>query len=158
VNASALVVLGNSSARARRRLVTAAERIAPDVRASAVVFSGWSSSGGRSEAEHMRSLWRGPRDVELVVERTASTTTENAVRTLPLLLERGLTQAIVVCAPMHLVRARWIFRSLYERHGVVVRFAAARVAPTPGALLWELGALTVARRQLGAARAELDRA
>jgi hypothetical protein len=32
----------------------------------------------------------------------------------------------------------------------------ARAAPTPGAVVWELVALTVARRQMQAARAELE--
>jgi uncharacterized SAM-binding protein YcdF (DUF218 family) len=87
-----------------------------------------------------------------VLEETASTTAENAARTLPLLLERHVTDAVVVCAPLHRVRAGWIFRSVYGGHGIRVRFRTARVLPTPGALLWELGALTVAARQVRAAR------
>jgi len=39
------------------------------------VFSGWSPSGGPSEAEQMRTLWRGP-EVELVIEPTARVTAE----------------------------------------------------------------------------------
>ena len=132
----------------RRRLVAAAER----VDAGCVVFSGWDG-----EAEEMCALWRGAPDVELVLEPTAATTAENAARTLPLLLERGVTQAVVVCAPSHLPRAAWIFRRVYARRGVAVRFALARAAPTPGAVLWELGAFTVARRQVRAARGEHER-
>ena len=105
----------------------------------------------------MRALWHGTA-AELVTEETASTTAENAARTLPLLLERGISEALVICAPLHLARARWIFRNVYGPHGVAVRFHVARVAPTPGALAWELGALTVAARQLRAAQAELERA
>jgi hypothetical protein len=41
---------------------------------------------------------------------------------------------------------------------VVVRFRLARIAPTPGALVWELGALAVVGRQVQAAQAELERA
>jgi hypothetical protein len=63
----------------------------------------------------------------------------------------------VICAPLHLFRARWIFRNVYERHDVRVRVRAARVAPTPGAVAWELGALAVVARQIRAARSELDR-
>jgi len=102
---------------------------------------------GLDEAEHMRRIWRGPA-VELVVESEATSTAENAANTLPLLLERGVRQALVVCAPAHLVRARWIFRSLYGGAGIDVRFRVARVWPTPGALAWELGAALVARRQV----------
>jgi uncharacterized SAM-binding protein YcdF (DUF218 family) len=160
-----LVVLGNGMvgrdgayriSRACRRLVAEAERVARRVDAAAVVFSGWSPDGGPPEAEQMRARWRGPA-IELVAEETASTTAENAARTLPLLLERGVTEAIVVCAPLHLPRARWIFRRVYGAHGVAVRFRVAAVAPTPGAVAWEIGALTVLARQVRAARAELDR-
>jgi uncharacterized SAM-binding protein YcdF (DUF218 family) len=162
VNAVALVVPGNALpardgahriSRACRRLVREAEVVAHRERPAIVVFTGWSPEGGPSEAAQMRELWRGP-DVELVLEETASTTVENASRTLPLLLERGIDEAIVVCTPLHLGRARWIFRRIYGAHGIAVRFRTAPVAPTPGALAWELGALTVAARQV---RAELHR-
>jgi uncharacterized SAM-binding protein YcdF (DUF218 family) len=166
VSAPAIVVLGNSLvahdgsvriSRTCRRLVAEAERLAGRIGATTVVFSGWSPGDGPSEAEQMRDLWRGPA-VELVVEETASTTAENAARTLPLLLERGITEAVVICAPLHLGRARWIFRRVYGPHGVTARFRVAPVAPTPGAVAWELGALTVVARQLRAAQAELERA
>ncbi|HET7449125.1 MAG TPA: YdcF family protein [Gaiellaceae bacterium] len=136
---SAIVVPGSSVVRVRERLVRAAERLARDGRV--VVFS------GLDEAEHMRSIWRGP-EVELVVENTATSTVENAARTLPLLLERDVDNVLVVCAPAHLVRARWIFRRIYGGAGIGVRFRAARVWPTPGALAWELAAAAVARRQV----------
>jgi uncharacterized SAM-binding protein YcdF (DUF218 family) len=142
----------------RRRLVAAAERIAPRLGARTVVLSGWAGSAGPSEAEQMRALWRGSPDVELVVEESAATTAQNAARTLPLLLARGVTDAVVVCAPVHLPRARWIFQSLYERHGISVQFRLARAVPTPGAIAWELGAFAVTGRQVRAAQNELERA
>lgn len=144
----ALVVLGNSNARVRRRLVGAAARMARRREPSVVVFSG--SSG---EAAQMHALWPGP-EVELVLEEESETTAQNAARTLPLLLERGVTTAVVICAPTHLPRARWIFRRIYGQRGIATRFAPARVAPTPGALVWELAALGVAARQV---RDELGR-
>jgi len=125
--------------RIRERLVRAAEQLARG--GEVVVFS------GLDEAEHMRSLWRGP-DVELVVESNARSTAENAAWTLPLLLERDVRHALVVCAPAHLTRARWIFRSIYGSAGIAVRFRAARVWPTPGALAWEVAAAIVARKQV----------
>jgi uncharacterized SAM-binding protein YcdF (DUF218 family) len=143
----AVVVPGSSVTRVRERLVREAERVARAVDARVVIFS------GVSEAGSMRDVWRGP-DVELVVEESATTTAENAAHTVPLLLERQIRQAIVVCAPAHFVRARWIFRRIYGAHDVAVRFRLARIAPTPGAIAWELGASTVARRQV---RAHLDR-
>jgi len=140
-------VPGSTVTRVRERLVREAERVAREVEAHLVVFS------GASEAGPMRDLWRGP-EVELVVEESATTTAENAARTLPLLLERGVREAIVVCAPAHFLRARWIFRRIYGTGKVAVRFRLARIAPTPGAIAWELAASTVARRQV---RAHLDR-
>jgi uncharacterized SAM-binding protein YcdF (DUF218 family) len=147
----AVVVLGSSLARTCRLLVAEAERTAARLGAEVVVLSGWSGEG-----ELMRAAWRDSSNVELVLENTASTTAENAARSLPLLVERGVTEAVVICAPLHLLRARLIFRRVYERHGITVRFRAARIAPTPGALLWELAALTVLGRQVRAAKAEHD--
>jgi uncharacterized SAM-binding protein YcdF (DUF218 family) len=118
-----------------------AERVARRVGAPLVVFS------GRDEAEHMRSLWRGP-DVELLVDETATSTVENAAHTLPLLVERGVRHVVVVAAPAHLLRAGWIFRRVYGARGIRVTVHAARVVPTPGALVYELAAATVARRQV----------
>jgi uncharacterized SAM-binding protein YcdF (DUF218 family) len=139
-----------------RRLVAEAERLAARHSPRAVVFTGWAPDGSVSEAEQMRTAWHGP-DVELVVEPTATITAENAARTLPLLLERGIERALVVCTPLHLYRARWFFRRLYAAHGVDARFRAAPVAPTLNALTWELVALTARSRQLDAAEAELRR-
>jgi uncharacterized SAM-binding protein YcdF (DUF218 family) len=154
----ALVVPGHSRRRrisaACRRLVAAAEQLAEVLGPELVVFSGWSPVGGVPEAEQMRELWRGPK-VELVVEPTAATTAQNAARTLPLLLERRIEHAVIVCAPLHRYRAAWFFRGLYEAHGIETSFRAARIAPTPFALAWELGALSVRSRQLRAAQAEL---
>lgn len=124
------------------RLVREAERVAARTGAGLVVFT------GRGEAEHMRSLWTGP-DVELIVDETATTTAENAAHTLPMLSAHGVREAIVVCAPAHALRARWIFRRIYESRGIRVRMRPApRVLPTPAALVYELGAATIARRQV----------
>jgi uncharacterized SAM-binding protein YcdF (DUF218 family) len=148
----AVVVPGSSLAGTRRRLVAAAERAVRELGAEVVVFTGCASDEPSSEAALMRGLWRGSPTTELVCEETARTTAENAARTLPLLLERRVTEAVVICAPAHLLRARWIFRRIFLGHGVGVRFAPARVPPTPGALLWELGALAIAARQVRLAR------
>ena len=138
------------------RLVIEAEQLVSSADADVVVFSGWSPAGGRSEAEQMRDAWHGPA-VELVVEPTASSTAENAARTLPLLLERGVGAAVVVCAPPHLLRTQLFFRRLYRGSGVEVSFRVARQAPTVRAVLWELLAFPFLPLQLHAARAELAR-
>ncbi len=139
-----------------RRLVREAEQLAERLGAETVVFSGWSPAGGSSEAEQMRDAWSGP-DVELVVEPTATLTAENAARTLPLLVERGIERAVVVCAPLHLYRTRFFFSRLYGRLGIETDFRVVRVTPSPHALAWELVALSVRRAQLRAAEAEVAR-
>jgi uncharacterized SAM-binding protein YcdF (DUF218 family) len=138
------------------RLVHEAERLVTAGGADVVVFSGWSSTGGRSEAEQMRDLWGGP-DVELVVEPTARNTAENAARTLPLVRDRGIERAVVVCAPTHLARTRLLFGRLYRSAGVEVAFRAVAVAPSLRSIVWELAAFPFLPAQLRAARAELAR-
>jgi hypothetical protein len=137
-------------------LVREAERIVTTTNVDAVVFSGGSVRGGQPEAEQMRDVWRGP-GVELVVEATASVTAENAVRTLPLLVERGIERAIVVCAPLHLYRARFFFSRLYGAAAISTEFRTVAVGRTLRALAWELGAAPAVPRQLRAARLELRR-
>jgi uncharacterized SAM-binding protein YcdF (DUF218 family) len=138
------------------RLVHEAEQLVSGAGGDVVVFSGWSSSGGVSEAEQMKDAWHGPA-AELVVEETARSTAENAARTLPLLHDRGIRRAIVVCAPTHLLRTRIIFGSLYRRVGVQTEFRVARVAPTLGSIAWELAALPFLPLELRAAENELAR-
>ena len=97
--ATAIVVPGNSrrgriTPACRRLLVRAADLAAHEAPA-VVVFTGW-----KREAEQMRDAWPGRRDVELVVEPTARTTVENALHTVPLLHERGIAAARVVCTPL----------------------------------------------------------
>jgi uncharacterized SAM-binding protein YcdF (DUF218 family) len=144
----AVIVLGSSLAGTRRRLVRRAERVAAELDAGVVVLT------GESEARLMRMLWRGPETTEVVCEDTARTTAENAARSLPLLLARGVTDAAVICAPAHLLRARWIFRRIYGDRGIRLRFRPSREVPTPGGLLWEIAALAVAARQVRVARAD----
>ena len=161
----ALVVLGSSRrdrggaygiSRGCRRVVAYASQLAGRLDPRIVVFSGWAPNGGPSEAEQMQALWRGP-DVKLLLEPTASTTAENAVRTLSLLLEHEIEHAIVVCTPLHAYRARWFFRRLYGAQGIETSFEVPRVVPTPSALIWELSALSVRSRQLRSAEKEFTR-
>ena len=137
------------------RVLAAAARLADRREPRVVVFSGWSPAGGPSEAEQMLEAWPGRRDVELVAERTATVTAQNASRSLPLLLERGIREATVVCTPLHLGRVRYLFRSVYAPYGIRCGISVAWATPTPSALAWELGALAVLRRQRRAALAEL---
>ena len=161
---TAIVVLGNGGRRRGERpiseaclaLVRAGERVAASRGADVVVLTGGSRGGRLSEAEQMYAAWAGP-DVELVVEPTASITAENAARTLPLLVERGIGRAVVVCAPLHVYRTRFFFSRLFEPRGIQTSFHVAAVAQGARAFAWEIVAAAVCRRQLRAARAELAR-
>jgi uncharacterized SAM-binding protein YcdF (DUF218 family) len=137
-------------------LVREAEQLADALPAETVVFSGWSPGGGTPEAEQMRAAWQGA-DVELVVEPTAAVTAQNASRTLPLLLERGISRAVVVCTPLHRFRTRFFFSRLYGPAGIDTSFRTAPVGLSPSALVWELLALPLCRPQLRIARAEVAR-
>jgi uncharacterized SAM-binding protein YcdF (DUF218 family) len=146
---------GRVSARCQRLLMQAAElaeRRVPGV----IIFSGWSPNGGASEAEQMLEAWPGRRDLELVTETTAATTAQNASRSLPLLLERGIREATVVCAPVHAPRVRYFFGAVYGKAGLRCDVHIAKALATPYAVAWELAAAAVRRRQLRAALAELE--
>jgi uncharacterized SAM-binding protein YcdF (DUF218 family) len=104
----------------------------------------------------MSDAWRGS-SVELLAETTARSTAENAARTLPLLLDRGIVRAIVVCAPTHLLRTRLLFGRLYRRAGVKSTFRVAPIRPTLGSIAWELAALPFLPLELRAAENELAR-
>ena len=54
----------------------------------------------------MRDAWRGPDGRARRRADGDGSTAENASRTLPLLLEREVERAVVVCAPPHLFRTR----------------------------------------------------
>jgi uncharacterized SAM-binding protein YcdF (DUF218 family) len=134
-----------------------AARLAEQQQPRVVVFSGWSPAGGPTEAEQMLEGWEGRRDVELVIEPTARITAENMCRTLPILLERGIREATLVCGRLHLPRVRYFFGGVYPRYGIRCSY---RVVPHGGlrqAVAWEAAALPLARRQRRAAVDELRR-
>ena len=154
----ALVVLGHSrlgrlSGRSLS-LIQEAEALADRDPPRVVVFTG-RSRFGPSEGSRMLSEWRGRRDVELVAEDTASSTSQNASRSLRLLVERGVDRATVVCAQAHARRVRFLFRDLYAEFGVECDIHAVAIRATPPVVGWELGARLIARRQQRAASAEL---
>jgi uncharacterized SAM-binding protein YcdF (DUF218 family) len=139
-----------------RELVREAERLTAARGATTVVLSGWSPTGGTSEAEQMRDAWQGP-DVELVVEPTASFTAQNASRTLPLLLERGVRRALVICTPLNVRRTRLFFSRLYEPAGIETELRLVQIGRSPVGAVRELVARSFVRAQLRAAEAEVAR-
>jgi len=162
VSAGSAVVVPGHSRRGRvsrrcLRLLEAAMRLAESDGVRTVVLTGGGSRGAR-EAAQMAEAWSGRRDIELVVEPTARNTAENAARSLQLLLERGIEDATVLCAPQHVPRVRYLFGGIYGRFGVRCRVQAAWRAPHPFALAREAAAFAVARRQRRAVLAELETA
>jgi uncharacterized SAM-binding protein YcdF (DUF218 family) len=133
------------------RLVAEAERLAAELEPRAVILT-----GARGEAEQMRDAWRGP-DVELVLEPTAQRTSQNASRTLPLLLDRGVERAVVVCGRTHSLRARFFFTRIYGSAGIDTRFRVVGRVPWPTEVAWEIVAFPLRRRHLDLARREVER-
>jgi glucosamine-6-phosphate deaminase len=74
----------------------------------AVVLTGYTSTGGLSEAEQMKSTW-DEHVAPALLEVAGRDTAENAARTLPLLLALGeAAKVTVVSSPWHL-RVPWFF-------------------------------------------------
>jgi DUF218 domain len=137
------------------RCLTVAAELAERREPRAVVFSGWSPYGGPTEAEQMLEAWPGRRDVELVVEPTATITAENMARTLPFLTTRGITEVTLVCGVLHLARVRYFFGGVYPRHGIRCHYRVVRAGVSGHALAWEAAAIPLARRQRRAALLEI---
>jgi hypothetical protein len=124
--------------------VRRAEVLAAAVNPRAVIFTGWSSNGGPSEADQMAAAWEGLANIELIRETTAANTAENAVRSLELLRSlEGRPEVTVVCSIRHFPRVRFLFGAPYRRHGYTVRYRYV-ASPLPSAGLWrqELGSIT----------------
>src|SRR4051812_39887259 len=100
-----------------------AEALAAEAPPRAVIFTGWSSSGGPAEADQMAQEWKGPRDIALFREPHAVHTAQNAVRSLALLQRiEGASELVVVCSIRHFPRVRFLFDRLYRRHGYATHY------------------------------------
>jgi uncharacterized SAM-binding protein YcdF (DUF218 family) len=127
-----------------RAAVRRAESLAGEARPRAVIFTGWSSNGGPTEADQMAAEWKGRRDVALIREPRATNTAENAVRSLELLQTiEGGSEVIAVCSICHFPRVRFLFNQLYKRHGYSIgyRYVTSPI-PSPRLVLAELSSIT----------------
>jgi glucosamine-6-phosphate deaminase len=89
----------------------------------AVVLTGYTSTGGLSEAEQMKGAW----DDDLapaLLEVAGRDTAENASRTLPLLLALGEARNVVVVSSSWHLRVPWFFAP-YRRYGFDVSYRAS---------------------------------
>jgi uncharacterized SAM-binding protein YcdF (DUF218 family) len=149
-------VLSSTCRAAVRRAELLAEREPP----RAVIFTGWSSNGGPSEADQMAAAWQGRRDIPLLREPHASNTAENAVRSLAIVQElEGASEVVLVCSIRHFPRVRFLFRRLYRGHGLATRYRyVVRPLPTPSLVVHELASITRMARDRRRALQLLDEA
>ena len=87
----------------------------------AAVLTGYTSTGGLSEAEQMRAAWHVA-DVPPLLEVAGRDTAENASRSLPLVLALGEARRVTVVTSAWHIRAPYHFRA-WRDHGLEVRFA-----------------------------------
>jgi glucosamine-6-phosphate deaminase len=87
----------------------------------AAVLTGYTSTGGLSEAEQMRAAW-SVADVPPLLEIAGRDTAENATRSLPLVLALGDARRVTVVTSAWHVRAPYHFRA-WRDYGLEVGFA-----------------------------------
>src|SRR5205823_8415147 len=111
------------SAHSRARMFRGEEACLEDpVRAA--VLTGYTATGGLSEAEQMQREWTVP-GVPALSEVAGRNTAENASRTLPIVVALGgIRRVIVVTSPWH-VRAPYFFAP-YRRHGFALELRPSR--------------------------------
>jgi glucosamine-6-phosphate deaminase len=87
----------------------------------AAVLTGYTSTGGLSEAEQMRAAW-SVEDVPPLLEVAGRNTAENATRSLPLILALGDARRVTVVTSAWHLRAPYHFR-VWRDYGLEVGFA-----------------------------------
>jgi hypothetical protein len=130
-----------------------ARRLADRHPCRAVILTGYTSTGGLSEAEQMKGAW----DEHLapaLLEVAGRNTAENAARSLPLVLALGDVRRVVVVTSAWHVRTPWFFAP-YAKFGLEVsyRFSFAH-GHWPRMLTEELAGARAARAQRAAAFGE----
>ena len=125
--------------------VQRAEWVAQRRPTRAVVLTGYTSTGGLSEAEQMRAAWRLA-GMPAVLAVAGRNTAANAACSLPIVLALdGIREVTVVTSAWHL-RAPYMFAP-WRRHGLRVRFAVDHRGDWPRMLARELREGRVARRE-----------
>jgi uncharacterized SAM-binding protein YcdF (DUF218 family) len=116
----------------------------------AVILSGYSATGGLSEAEQMKQTW--PESlVPALLEVAGRTTAENASRSLPIVLALGGIGRVVVVSSTWHVRVPYFFAP-YRRFGLRVGFRSTVLHGNWARMVREeLRGLPHARRQRRAA-------
>jgi uncharacterized SAM-binding protein YcdF (DUF218 family) len=119
----------------------------------AAVLTGYTSTGGLSEAEQMRAAWRVA-DVPPLLEVAGRDTAENATRSLPLVLALGGVRKVTVVTSAWHLRAPYHFRP-WREHGLEVAFAVDRRGDWPRMIAHELRSLRTVRAERRRALADM---
>lgn len=125
--------------------VQRAEWVAQRKPTRAVVLTGYTSTGGLSEAEQMRAAWRLP-GVPALIEVAGRNTAGNAACSLPIVLALGGVREVTVVTSAWHIRAPYMFAP-WRRHGLRVRFAVDWRGDWPRMLARELHEGRAARRE-----------
>ena len=138
--------------------VQRAEWVAQRKPTRAAVLTGYTSTGGLSEAEQMRAAWRLP-GVPSVLEVAGRNTAGNAARSLPIVLALGGIRDVTVVTSAWHVRAPYMFAP-WRSHGLRVHFAVDWRGDWPRMLARELQEARVASRErhIGRATGKHERA
>ena len=135
--------------------VQRAEWVAQRRQTRAAVLTGYTSTGGLSEAEQMRAAWR-LHGVPALLEVAGRNTAGNAACSLPIVLALGgIRQVTVVTSAWH-VRAPYMFAP-WREHGLRVRFAVDWRGDWPRMLAREAHEARAAARERREAFAEAGR-
>ncbi|HEY6692215.1 MAG TPA: 6-phosphogluconolactonase [Solirubrobacteraceae bacterium] len=111
----------------------------------AAVLTGYTSTGGLSEAEQMRAAW-SVADVPPLLEVAGRDTAENASRSLPLVLALGDARRVTVVTSAWHLRAPYHFRA-WRDHGLDVGFAFDWRGDWPRMIVHELRGLRTVRAE-----------
>jgi glucosamine-6-phosphate deaminase len=127
-----LVVLGHREpgisaehriSRESRSRLRHASRLARKAPIRAVVLTGYTSTGGLSEAEQMKTAW-DEHQAPALLEEAGRDTAENASRSLPILLALGEARHVIVVSSAWHIRVPWFFAP-YGDFGLRVSYRPA---------------------------------
>ena len=119
----------------------------------AVILTGYSKTGGLSEAEQMEAEWSLP-DVPVLLEDAGRDTAENASRSLPIIRGIGAIRRVTVVTSAWHLRAPYFFAP-YRRFGLRLSFRLTAHGSWPRMLWHELRNLSAMRRNRRRAMAEM---
>jgi glucosamine-6-phosphate deaminase len=119
----------------------------------AAVLTGYTATGGLSEAEQMRAAW-SVGDVPPLLEVAGRDTAENASRSLPLVLALGDARRVTVVTSAWHIRAPYHFRA-WRDYGLEVGFAFDWRGNWRRMIAHELRGLRTVRAERGRALAEM---